>query len=50
MRIGIDLSDCKGVSIFNNTFEKVDTPWRAASGFTEGIKIESNKVNGHSVK
>ena len=50
MRIGIDLSDCKGVSIFNNTFEKVETPWRAASGFTEGIKIESNKVNGLSVK
>jgi hypothetical protein len=50
MRIRIDLSDCKDLSIFNNNFEKVDTPWRAASGFTEGIQIESNKVNGLMVK
>jgi hypothetical protein len=45
MRIGIDISDSKLMSIFNNTFENVNTPWRLASGSTEGIKIESNKVN-----
>ncbi len=50
MRIAIDLSDCKGLSIFNNNFEKVDTPWRVASGSTEGLQIESNKVKGLMVK
>jgi parallel beta-helix repeat protein len=42
--LGIDLADCRGVTIESNTFKAVAIPWRSDAATTSNITIRGNEV------